>query len=154
MILKGFIGEILIDLGYISEQELGKALIRQREITRERISQNRDQKIEVSPQVGLHRYKEATPMLGIILNYMGFATMEQIELAVEKQERMAEVYQSLDSKKLGLAIEMSSIVNSTLVLSEVLTLVLRYADRLLNSVASTLMLLDENTGELVFTIPT
>jgi CheY-like chemotaxis protein/putative methionine-R-sulfoxide reductase with GAF domain len=75
-------------------------------------------------------------------------------LAVEKQEKMAEVYQSLDSKRLGLAIEMSSIINSTLNLSEVLTLVLRYADRLLNSVASTLMLLDEKTGELVFTIPT
>jgi len=154
MILKGFIGEILIDLGYISEQDLGKALIRQREITRERISQNRNQQIEVSPQVGLPRHKEATPMLGIILNYMGFATMEQIKLALEKQEKMAEVYQSLDSKRLGLAIEMSSIVNSTLDLSEVLTRVLRYADRLLHSVASTLMLLDENTGELVFTIPT
>jgi CheY-like chemotaxis protein len=154
MILKGFIGEILIDLGYISEQELGKALIRQREITRGRISQNRDQKIEVSPQVGLPTYKEASPMLGVILNYMGYASMEQIEQALEEQEKMAEIYQSLDSKKLGLAIEMSSIVNSTLDLSEVLTLVLRYADRLLNSVASTLMLLDENTGELVFTIPT
>jgi len=154
MILKGFIGEILIDLGYISEQELGKALIRQRKITRERISQNRDQKIEVSPQVGLLTYKEASPMLGVILNYMGYASMEQIEQALEEQEKMAEIYQSLDSKKLGLAIEMSSIVNSTLDLSEVLTLVLRYADRLLNSVASTLMLLDENTGELVFTIPT
>jgi CheY-like chemotaxis protein len=154
MILKGFIGEILIDLGYISEQELGKALIRQREITRERISQNRDQKIEVSPQVGLPTYKEASPMLGVILNYMGYASMEQVEQALEEQEKMAEIYQSLDSKKLGLAIEMSSIVNSTLDLSEVLTLVLRYADRLLNSVASTLMLLDENTGELVFSIPT
>jgi CheY-like chemotaxis protein/putative methionine-R-sulfoxide reductase with GAF domain len=154
MILKGFIGEILIDLGYISEQELEKALLRQREIARERISQKQDQKIEVSLRDEQPRYKETTPMLGIILNYMGFATMEQVELAVEKQEKMAEVYQSLDSKRLGLAIELSSIINSTLNLSEVLTLVLRYGDRLLNSVASTLMLLDEKTGELVFTIPT
>ena len=154
MILKGFIGEILIDLGYVSEQELELALERQRQITRDRISQSKDQKIEVSPKLGLPRYKEATPLLGVILNYMGFATMEQIELALEKQEKMAEAYESLDSKKLGLAIEMSSIVNSTLDLSEVLTLVLRYADRLLNSVASTLMLLDESTGQLVFTIAT
>jgi CheY-like chemotaxis protein/putative methionine-R-sulfoxide reductase with GAF domain len=154
MILKGFIGEILIELGYISEQELESALTRQKEITQERITQSRDKKIEIAPQIVQPRYKEATPMLGVILNYMGYATMEQIELAVEKQEKMAEVYQSLDSKKLGLAIEMSSIVNSTLDLSEVLTLVLRYADRLLNSVASTLMLLDEKTRELVFTIPT
>lgn len=154
MILKGFIGEILIDLGYVSEQELEIALERQREITRERIAQTKDQKIEIPSQIGLPRYKEATPMLGVILNYMGFATMEQIELALEKQEKMAEAYESLDSKKLGLAIELSSIVNSTLDLNEVLTLVLRYADRLLNSVASTLMLLDENTDQLVFTIPT
>ena len=152
MILKGFIGEILKDLGYISEQELEKALKRQKEISRERTSRDRDQMNEVSPLVELPSHREATPMLGVILNYMGFATMEQIEAAVEKQEKMADAYQSLESKRLGLAIEMSSIVNSTLDLSEVLSLVLRYTDRLLNSVASTLMLLDGGTGELVFTI--
>lgn len=154
MILKGFIGEILKDLGYIGEQELEKALRRQKEITRERISRDQDQMIEESPLVGLPSHKEATPMLGVILNYMGFATMEQIEAAIEKQEEMADAYQSLESHRLGLAIEASSIVNSTLDLSEVLSRVLRYTDRLLNSVASTLMLLDGNTGELAFTIPT
>jgi hypothetical protein len=58
MILKGFIGEILIDLGFISKQELEKALLRQREITQERISQKRDQKIEASTQAELPHYFE------------------------------------------------------------------------------------------------
>jgi CheY-like chemotaxis protein len=153
MILKGLIGEILKDQGHISKQELDQALKRQREITRERISREQDFQFQVSASVGLPAHKEATPMLGIILNYMGFATMEQIEAAVKKQEKMADIYESLDSKELGLAIEMSSIFNSALDLNEVQSLILRYADRLLNSAASTLMLLDENTGELVFTIP-
>ena len=153
MILKGLIGEILKDLGHISDHELDQALKRQREITKERISRERDLEFEVSSSVGLSVHKEATPMLGVILNYMGFATMEQIEAAVEKQEKMADIYQSLDSKDLGLTIEMSSIVNSALDLKEVLSLILRYTDRLLNSAASTLMLLDEKTGELVFNVP-
>ena len=153
MILKGLIGEILRDQGHISEQELDQALKRQREITKERIARERDLELEVSTSIGLPAHKEATPMLGVILNYMGFATMEQVEAAVVKQEKMADIYESLDSKRLGLTIELSSIVNSALDLNEVLLLVLRYADRLLNSAASTLMLLDEKTGELVFTVP-
>jgi CheY-like chemotaxis protein/putative methionine-R-sulfoxide reductase with GAF domain len=153
MILKGLIGEILKEQGHISNQELMQALKRQREITRERISHEQDLQIEVSTSLGPPAHKEATPMLGVILNYMGFATMEQIEAAVERQEKMADIYQSLDSKELGLAIEMSSIFASALDLNEVLSLILRYTDRLLNSAASTLMLLDETTGELVITIP-
>jgi len=153
MILKGLIGEILKDLGYISAQELEQALQRQREITKERISREQDLMFDVSSPVGPPVYKEATPMLGVILNYMGFATMEQVEVAVEKQEKMSDIYKLLDSKELGLTIEMSSIVNSALDLNEVLSLVSKYTDRLLNSAASTLMLLDEKTGELVFTVP-
>jgi len=153
MILKGFIGEILKDLGYISDLELETALKRQREIARERIPRNQAQMIDMSPFVGLPSHKEATPILGVILNYMGFATMEQIAVAIEKQEEMANAYQSLDSKKLGLVIEMCSMVNSSVDLREVISLVLRYTDRLLNSVASTLMLIDGKTGELMFTIP-
>ena len=152
MILKGLIGEILKDLGHISDRELEQALRRQKEITRERISREQDLIFEVPSTVGLPGFKEATPMLGVILNYMGFATMDQVEAAVEKQEKMADIYQSLDSKELGLTIEMSSIVNSAFDLNEVLSLVSRYTDRLLNSAASTLMLLDKKTGELVFTV--
>ncbi len=36
----------------------------------------------------------------------------------------------------------------------VLKNIMKYANRVTNSVASTLMLLDEETGELVFSVPT
>jgi signal transduction histidine kinase/CheY-like chemotaxis protein len=60
----------------------------------------------------------------------------------------------LDNEKLGTAIEIGSIINSSLNLAEVLGLIMKHGNRVTNSVASTLMLLDDKTGELVFSVPT
>ncbi len=67
---------------------------------------------------------------------------------------MLEVYKSLESEKLGTALEISSIVHSTLNPSEVLKLIMKYVNRVTDSVASTMMLLDDETRELVFSVPT
>ena len=85
---------------------------------------------------------------------MGVATKDQLEQAIEKQDKMIEAYKLLNSEKLGATVEECLIINSTLNIAEVLESIMRYANRVTNSVASTLMLLDEETGELVFSIPT
>jgi len=85
---------------------------------------------------------------------MGVATKDQLEQAIEKQDKMIEVYKLLNSEKLGATVEECSIINSTLNIAEVLKNIMKYANRVTNSVASTLMLLDEETGELVFSVPT
>ena len=92
--------------------------------------------------------------LGEIMAEMEFVTKKQLEEALKEQDKMAEVYQSLENKKLGKAIEVGSIINSTLNLSEVLGFIMGHVNRVINLVASTLMLLDSNTGELVFSVPT
>ena len=153
MILKRLLGEILTESGFITKEQLEEALKRQKTIYEERTLPERLERAKLVSEARLANKKEATPMLGIILNYMGFATLEQIEEALEKQEKMTELYKSLDSRELGIAIETSSIVNSTLNLAEVLSLIMRYVNRVTNSVASTLMLLDDKTGELIFSVP-
>jgi len=85
---------------------------------------------------------------------MGFATKEQLEEALGEQDKSLEVYKSLEKEKLGIAIETGSLLNSTLNLAKVLDLIMRHANQVTNSVASTLMLIDDMTGELVFSIPT
>ncbi len=85
---------------------------------------------------------------------MGVATKDQLEQAIEKQDKMIEAYKLLNSEKLGATVEECLIINSTLNIAEVLESIMRYANRVTNSVASTLMLLDEETGELVFSVPT
>jgi len=153
MILKRLLGEILMETGFVTKEQLEEALQKQRKIYQERTLPERLERAKLVSEARLANKKEATPMLGIILNYMGFATMDQIEEALAKQEKMTEIYRSLDSKKLGIAIETSSIVNSSLNLAEVLSLIMRYVNRVTHSVASTLMLLDHKTGELVFSVP-
>lgn len=92
--------------------------------------------------------------LGQTLAEMGFVTREQLEDALKEQEKSFEAHMSLENEKLGAVFEIGSLVNSSLNLSEVLYLIMKHANRVTNSVASTLMLLDEKSGELVFSVPT
>ncbi len=93
-------------------------------------------------------------LLGEVMTGMGFITRQQLDEALKEQQKMFEAYKPLESEKLGASIEIGFIVNSTLDLAEVLTLIMRHANRVTNSAASTLMLLDDKTGELVFSVPT
>jgi PAS domain S-box-containing protein len=152
MILRKLLGEIMASMGFLTRQQLNEALRRQKEVSEGKRLPERVQRASLVSQARVAT--EVTPSLGQILLDMGFATREQLEQALKQQEEMAAVYSPLRSEKLGASIEIASIVNSTLDLSEVLARIMRYANRVTDSVASTLMLRDDNTGELVFSVPT
>ena len=152
MVLKKLLGKIMTDMGFITEQQLDEVLQRQGEIFEQRAL---PEKVERAQLVSTARKAaDRTPMLGQILMDMGYATEEQLEEALKEQDRITGVYGTIESAKLGAAIEIGSIVNSTLDLAEVLGLIMRYVNRVTNSVASTLMVLDDKTRELVFSVPT
>ncbi len=152
MILKRLLGKIMIDMGFLTSQQIEEALQRQRKIFEEKTLPERLKRSRLVSEAQLA--VNMIPLLGQILIDMGFATMEQLKEALRKQEKMVELYKSLESEKLGTAIEIGSIINSTLNLAEVLSLIMRHVNRVTNSIASTLMLLDDETGELVFSVPT
>ena len=152
MLFKKLLGEILADMGIVSNQHLKEALTKQRKICRDKVLPERIQRAKLISEARLAT--GTTPMLGQILMDMGVATKDQLEQAIEKQDKMIEVYKLLNSEKLGATVEECSIINSTLNIAEVLKNIMKYANRVTNSVASTLMLLDEETGELVFSVPT
>ncbi len=152
MLLRKLLGEILADMGFITNQHLEKALTKQRQLYGDEALPERIQRAKLVSEARLAT--GTTPMLGQILIDMGVATKDQLEQAIEKQDKMIEVYKLLNSEKLGATVEDCSIINSTLNIVEVLENIMRYANRMTNSVASTLMLLDEKTGDLVFSVPT
>ncbi|ODS30762.1 MAG: two component sensor histidine kinase [Candidatus Scalindua rubra] len=151
MLLKKLLGEILADMGF-TKQHLAKALKIQRKICRDKALPERLQRNKLISEARLAT--DTTPMLGQILIDMGVATKEQLDQAIKKQEKMIEVYKLLKSEKLGAVAEECSIINSNLNIAEVLESIMKYANKVTNSVASTLMLLDEETGELVLSVPT
>jgi len=152
MRLKQLLGEIMIGMGFVTRQQVDEALQRQRKIFEEKTVPERLKRARLVSQARLAI--DRFPLLGKILTDMGFATKEQLEEALKEQSKMVEVYKSLESEKLGTTIEIGFIVNSTLDLAQVLALIMGYANRVTNSIASTLMLLDDKTGELVFSVPT
>ena len=155
MILKKLIGEILTDMGFVTGKQLDKAIQKQKNTFEERQLPERLQRAKLISEARLIPVipGKAT-LLGQILIDLEFATKEQIEKALEEQDKALELYKTLESEKLGTAIEIGSIINSTLNIAEVLAFIMRHVNRVTNSVASTLMLLDDETGELVFSVPT
>ncbi|MGR3292664.1 MAG: GAF domain-containing protein [Candidatus Scalindua sp.] len=152
MLLKKLLGEILADMGFVTKQHLDDALTKQREMCREKALPERLQRIRLITEARLAT--NTTPALGQILIDMGVTTKDQLDQAMRKQEKTAEVYKLLESEKLGAVMEKCTVINSTLNIAEVLENIMKYANLVTNSAASTLMLLDEETGELVFSVPT
>jgi len=97
---------------------------------------------------------EEAPVLGTIMVEMGLLKKDELENALKEQDKMLESYKSLENQKLGSVLEECYIINSTLNISQVLNRIMNYANKVTNSEASTLMLLNEKTGELVFSVPT
>ena len=154
MILKKPLGQIMAKMGFITRQQLNEALQRQKRIIGEKPLPEQMQRVRLVSEARRSLGTDKAPLLGEILADMGFATKEQLEEALGEQDKSFEVYKSLEKEKLGIAIETGSLLNSTLNLAEVLDLIMRHANQVTNSVASTLMLIDDKTGELVFSIPT
>ena len=152
MLLKKLLGEILAEMGFVSKQHLEEALTKQKEMHNEEVLPERLQRTKLISEARLAT--NTTPALGQILVDMGVTTKDQLDQAMRKQENLAEVYKSLESEKLGAVVEKCSIINSTLNIAEVLENIMKYANLVTNSAASTMMLLDEETGELVFSVPT
>jgi len=154
MILRHLIGKILTDMGFVTKNQLEEALEQQKKIYEKDSLPEKLQRANLVAEARRATGLNSELLLGKILTEMGVLTKGQLDEALEVQQKMVEVYNSLDSDKLGIAIEIGSIVNSSLNLAEVLTLIMRHANEVTNSVASTLMLLDDETKELVFSVPT
>ena len=152
MVLKKLLGEIVSNMGFVTDEQLEQALKEQKK----RFGKDRlPEWLKRASLVTRARLaKDKTPLLGKILTDMGLLSDDQLSIALKEQTEMSKVYGSLDSEKLGIAIEIGSVINSTLNLAEVLALIMTHANRVTNSAASTLMLMDDETCELVFSVPT
>ena len=139
-------------MGFVNQKQLDKALQKQKKPFQPKPLPERLRRADLVSEARLIPRK--TPLLGQILTELGFVTAKQIDKALKEQDKTLDLYKTLENKKLGAAIEIGSMVNSTLNLAEVLALIMKYVNQVTNSDASTLMLLDEKTGELVFSVPT
>jgi len=154
MMLKNSLGEILIELGYITEDQLDEALEKQETIIRDTVPFSSYHLVTFVADSLRAENGGGIPLLGQLLKQMNMIHPDQLEEALSRQIDSLKDYHSLDSEKLCSVMEICHLIGSTLNLSEVLVLIMNHVNRLTNSVGSTLMLVDELTDELVFSIPT
>lgn len=146
------LGDLLVGMGTISQAQLDEALQTQQYFFEDTFQLEMDRTELVSGS----RKKNVSPppKLGQILMEKGYLTEDQLIPALKTQNQQIENLSRLSSEKLAKALQVGFVINSTIDLEEVLNLIMKYANIVTDAVASTLMLLDEKTGELVFSIPT
>lgn len=146
------LGDLLVGMGTITQVQLDESLQTQQHFFEDTFQLEMDRTELVS---GNRKNKVShPPKLGQILVEKGDITEEQLIPALKTQNQQIENLSRLSSEKLAKALQVGFVINSTIDLEEVLNLIMKYANIVTDAVASTLMLLDEKTGELVFSIPT
>jgi len=146
------LGDLLVSMGTISRKQLDEALKYQKAFIDESLPEaDLDRTALISRE---RKLSCPVPRLGKILVEKGFLSESQLKPALDIQTKRATELSRLDSHKLATALEVGFIINSTIDLVDVLSMIMKYANIVTDSVASTLMLLDEKTGELVFSVPT
>jgi len=154
MMLKNSLGEILIGLGYITEKQLDEALEKQETIIQDAVPFNSYRLVSFVADSMRAKDGGGIPLLGQLLKNMDLIDNDQLDEALGQQIESLKEYHALDSDKLCSVMEICHLIGSTLNLSEVLVLIMNHVNRLTNSMGSTLMLVDQLTDELVFSIPT
>ncbi len=145
------LGDLLKSMGIISEGQIQEALQVQNGYIPDLQSQEKIDRVEL---VTKSREKDHVPMLGQVLLDKGFITKDILAPVLAMQSRQMRELRMLSSEKLALVIQIGFIINSTVDLVDVLSLIMKYANIVTDAKASTLMLLDEKTNELVFSVPT
>lgn len=154
MSIKQLIGEILSNLGFISGKQLEEALDRQKKIIKRKAIPEHLKRTKLVANSRSPGGGSCIPFLGELLIEMGYITRSQIEEALQKQEHMFEKYWTLESDSLCMVLDIGSLINSSLNLAEVLSRIMQNVNKVTRSVASTLMLVEEESEDLVFSVPT
>lgn len=146
------LGDLLRSMKIITDDQLEEALHIQ-----EDYENNATSKLGLDPVELVSKTREQdenVPMLGQVLLDKGYITEDLLSPILAMQGRQVREMRMLSSEKLALVIQIGYIINSAVNLVEVLSLIMKYANIVTDANASTLMLLDEKTGELVFSVPT
>lgn len=146
------LGDLLRSMNIISEEQLEEALIIQKTY-----QENRHVETDLDPVQLISKTRDKdndVPMLGQVLLSKGYVTEDLLSPILAMQNRQVRELRLLNSEKLALVIQIGYIINSTVNLVDVLSLIMKYANIVTDATASTLMLLDDKTGELVFSVPT
>lgn len=154
MAIKQLIGEILSNFGFVSSEQLKAALEEQKRIIERKTIPEYLQRTKLVADSRSPAGSSGIPFLGELLIEMGYITRDQMDEALKQQEDLFEQCFNLENESLCIVLDIGSLINSSLRLGEVLSRIMQNANRVTNSVASTLMLLEENSGDLVFSVPT
>lgn len=146
------LGDHLMSLGIITEAQLEEVLALQARTDGQPAVEPESNPAELITKT---REKENTPpMLGQLLLEKNYITRDILDPVLAMQNRQVRELRMLGSEKLALVIQIGFLINSTQSLVDVLSLIMKYANIVTDTQTSTLMLLDESTGELVFSVPT
>lgn len=148
------LGDLLRSMNIISEKQLQDALAVQTGFESDQMPGEGTVTNRAELVTKNREHDKDVPRLGQVLLDKGYITKDLLSPVLAMQNRQVRELRLLSSEKLALVIQIGYIINSTVNLVDVLSLIMKYTNIVTDANASTLMLLDDKTGELVFSVPT
>lgn len=146
------LGEILIEHGIISPSQLERAVTAQK--SRKDAARETFSLMALIEKARSEESGTEPGLLGEILVRQGFTDAGRIQQALQVQREQFDLTKHLNAEQLRTLLGVSSALNSTINLVDLLTLIMESANEVVDAEASSLMILDERTGELAFSVPT
>lgn len=153
MSLPRLLGEILVEHGAITPHQLEEALSYQKQMAEAESKET----FSLVDFIKIARTGDIDPsnrLLGEIVVKKGYTSALEVQQAIQLQQEQFDLTKQLDEHQLRTLLGISTAMNSTISLIDLLTLIMEATNRVMEAEASSLMLLDNKTGELVFTVPT
>ena len=146
------IGKILIELGYVKEEQISEALQRQSKIDKE-LSISRSKELSsIIHSVNKARVLWKNRRLGEILVGMGVVTEDQIQDALKRQKVIKPDRISISDKEAASLLTIPSLINSALNIYDLLANIINCSKSIVNGTECILFICNETTGNLSATI--
>jgi sigma-B regulation protein RsbU (phosphoserine phosphatase) len=146
------LGEILVEHGIITSSQLEEAVAFQK--GRKDPGEESFSLMALIERARTEEEEDDPRLLGEIVVRKGFAEAGEVQQAIQIQQEQFDLTKHLEADQLRTLLGVSSALNSTINLLDLLTLIMESANQVVDAEASSLMILDERTGELVFSVPT
>lgn len=143
------LGTILINKGFCTREQVDFCIAQQKQLYMNRMPEKCLGNVGIVSETRSAMEKDLH--LGELMILHSFISEEQLGEALEEQRKSIRHVEFIN---VGKIFDINSDINKSMNLTVVLSAIMDHVNHVTGSTAGTLMLLEEETGELVFSVPT
>ncbi len=149
---KKSLGTILVNKGFCTREQVDFCIEKQQRLYMNIMPEKFLGNVGIVAEARSATGKEL--LLGELMVLHAFITAEQLAEALEEQNTSDNPIKFIKASDIKKIFDINSVINKGMNLTVVLSAIMNHINKVTGSTAGTLMMLEEETGELVFSVPT